>query len=269
MRRIGVIVAVLASLCAASARAEPAAPIELDYLITSGGLALMRFDFSLVATERDYRIDFTSRTLGVLDWFLGLRLTSSSAGRVDGLAIEPERYEMRAETNGVRRHVEIMHGTDGAFHVEAEPPSAELEHKTLTPLDPASLPGAIDPLAGVLALSRLIASGASCDDRMAVFDGRRRYDFVLSHAGWDNVAAEDGSAFAGNAERCTARIERKGGYPIEEHPEPDRPATIWVARPAPDEPPILVAFSADGHWGVVRGRLADYRHGAVHLAASE
>ncbi|HVJ53165.1 MAG TPA: DUF3108 domain-containing protein [Aliidongia sp.] len=268
MRRLWMLAAFGLGLAGGSS-AGAAPPVELGYLVTGAGLSLMRFDYALAVSDHDYRIDFTARTLGVVDWFTGLRLVSSSSGALAGTQAAPEWYEMKADTKDGPRRVDIAHLPGGELHFEAVPATAELDRKPLTPLAPESLPGTVDPLAGVLEVSRLIASGAVCDGRIPIFDGRHRYDFVLSHAGWDQVPPEDDDAYTGTAERCTARIEKLGGYPIEKVPEPDRPTTVWIARPGPDEPPVMVAFAAEGRWGKVHGHLVQFRHGAVHREAGK
>jgi hypothetical protein len=253
---------------ASAEAAEPAPPVELDYLVTTGGLPVLRFDYRLTATDAAYRVDFTAETLGVVDWFAGLRLTASDSGRIAAGTLVPELYRSQAETNDGPRRTDIDYLPDGQLRFEAVPSSASIERKKLTPLVPDSLPGTIDPLAGVLDLSRLVASGAGCTTTIPIFDGRHRYNFVLAHAGWDLLPRAEGHAFDGTAERCLAHVEKLGGYPVEPSPEPDRPATIWIARPAADEPPIMVEFAAEGRWGVVRGRLTRFRHGTARADAA-
>jgi hypothetical protein len=257
-----------AMLVATPAAAQDTVPLRLAYDITTGGFPLLHFDYSVRATGTSYHVDFTARAEGMLKWLSGFTVTGASDGQLDGNHIAPKAYTSLSQGRAEQRRTQLTYQPDGRIAANVTPPPGQGEEGPVTPIPPDSVPGTMDPLAGAFALSRLTAAGSECAGTFRIFDGRRRYDFVLHHAGFDLMPPEHGHGFVGTAERCTAQMVRIGGYPIDKaKAQPPQPATIWLARVLPDMPPVLIEFAFDGNWGVLRGHLVEVRHGEVMRAA--
>ena len=101
-------------------------------------------------------------------------------------------------------------------------------------------------------------------EAVSVFDGRRRYDFVMEPGGAETLSPSDYSPFAGAATICNARMIRIKGF--QEYPhEPDRwgdykrQARVWVAPVFEGVLPAPVRIEIDTPFGAIRAHLADAR----------
>jgi len=232
-------VRVLAPACAGvlllAAAIRPAAAQDVVAMSFEGfgpaGLHVMTAHTIIEETPAWYLIqgDFATAGLGAL--FINVANRSLTQGRRSGEVPRPELFESETARNGVVVHNRVDFRTDGVPSGFSTPAPAE----AITPVDPGQLPGTVDSLTAYFLLQRQIAHGGGCALKVAVFDGRHRYDLEFGDAGNAMLGPAAGQKFAGPTHQC--RIERRqiGGFYVDmRHAEGASSGTIWYAPLLPD-----------------------------------
>lgn len=250
----------LAGLLAATAilpaRAEEEANrLRFSFDFYSGGAQLMTVDTQAVRQGPQYRGESTARSMGIFDFLMRLRSLNTVEGRIEQGVVTPRRFVTDADWRFSRRRVDITWNERGEAISTAEPPPQEDDRD---PVPPAQTVGALDPLSAALA-QVLYTADKPCETRVPIFDGRRRYDLVMTLDGEDTFAPTDYTTFSGKALRCAIRVERIAGYAKnaeEQNRELDsRKTMLWVARYPDQKLLVPVRLVADSFFGSVIGHL--------------
>lgn len=221
--------------------------LRLGYEAYAGGLHVMTLGVSIEEHSGDYRIATDLRTRGLADFFIGMQIHSQATGGIRHGDLLPFRYLNRGKFGRRERTLTLEPRPDGGFFVEASPARAEEERM---PIPAASLPGALDPLTAILRASRTITDTGSCRQRVAVFDGRRRYDLVFTDEGDRQLTPTRYSVFSGPARLCRLRQDRIGGFLTDAgEKEIGRESVLWIASPLARAPPVPVLLELDTSWG--------------------
>jgi len=102
----------------------------------------------------------------------------------------------------------LDHGTVGTLQVTAPPPPDDL-----TPVREADRHGVSDPLSAMLIPAppgQDVLTAQSCNRVLAIFDGQRRYDLVLSYLRHDRLTVKRG--YAGSVLVCRLTLQPIAGY---------------------------------------------------------
>jgi hypothetical protein len=245
-----------ASLAPAPARSAESRRLVLGYEVYVGGFhsVSIAYDARLGPGSYDVAVSLDGR--GILDWWFAWTMKAFSQGRLADGNVVPVRAGADSTWNGRQRRTRLSYPPDGPPAVDLIPrPEADRREE----VGPALRAGARDLAGALFALLSRIGANGRCDGREAVFDGRRRYDLVLSHIGEDRLEASSYSAYAGPALRCGLAIERIAGYPREPRRSgwhsADR-ATVWIAPVFDGLPPAPVRLELDAGTVTLRAHLA-------------
>jgi hypothetical protein len=261
------------TLCAAlaapvSALAEDAMvppPLELVYDMTVGGVSVMHFDLIEHDSGDRYRIDFSAQTDGVANWVFRRTVTSSSEGALDHGRLSPSLY-LGDTTGGTVRHSRVDFQPGGGLTYRVSPDPAQDPDGKLTPIEPKTLTGTTDPLAGLVALAEAASSPDGYDGTVRIFDGRHRYDLVLRRLGNGRV---ESAAYTGPATECSLHLVRLGGYAVDTTKYITKDdATMWIATVAEGVPPVPVEIVFEGHWGTFHAHLTTVKSAAGTLGVA-
>jgi len=123
--------------------------------------------------------------------------------------------------------------------------------------------GTLDPLSVIAGLAQLLQKSGRCEGSFAVFDGRKRYNLMVSDAGETQLDASSYSIYAGPAHGCRLDYEMLGGHRIErnKYAETARERIVWVARPKEDAPLVPVRLEIETAYGTLMGHLTGYAQG--------
>jgi hypothetical protein len=241
----------VALLCAATARADQ---LDLRYEVYGGGFHLLSFDMAIEQEREAYRINTRFETRGLLDTVVGFALRAESAGRVEEGRLEPVEYASASKFRNKRRDVHIAYGADGHVRAELTPPDKEKRTK----VEPEQMVGTVDALTSTLIVGRALQQGAACNQRVPVFDGRRRYDLQYEDRGIQELKRTSYSAFAGPARACHVTQHRIAGFSTDpKDGEKADQASIWIADVLPGAPPMPVRIELESSWGYVYVHLAE------------
>ncbi|WP_028467611.1 DUF3108 domain-containing protein [Nisaea denitrificans] len=228
--------------------------LDLSYTIYFGGFSVAAFDSKIAVDRSAYRVTTNARSLGILDFFFPIEVTSEGTGLVTGSGIKPETYRSNGTFDGKPRRITLT-ARDGAAPSVSMHPPRDPEKRDAVPEDLQL--GTIDPYAAVVSLA-LTSKVNPCQEELRVFNGRTRTDFRLSHAGSDVLKKTDYSVFDGRAERCEVAYETlAGGYkkPWFGEDKTDAVTRLWVARLTEDGSWIPVRLESEGPFGMIVGHI--------------
>jgi Protein of unknown function (DUF3108) len=248
-RRLGVAVASLLSVAIATqVHAQRAMPtsgsdwpsqVRAAYSINFGAFGdIGTFNFQSSMTPDGYVLNANADLKVPLLFTWATRM--SSDGRIAGEKPLPTSYNFQAVARpvigGERGQTIRMGFRDQKVTALTIVPPSPAPGPEFVPLTEASTHDALDPLAAILAMSRVKGDANPCNRRLAIFDGKQRFDLVLTAAGQQRVpeVRPSGQPFKDNAE--TSRLSKENGIQIAFRPVPSAnlvvPYQITVPTPA-------------------------------------
>jgi hypothetical protein len=195
--------------------------LEAVYTASIAGIPIGRGNWIIEISDDQYTAAASGTTTGVLRFFTGARGTSAAHGTVSGGQPVPTSYGATIiydrKVDDVR--IALVGGNVTDFAVE--PPLPPMPDRI--PVTDADRRGVSDPLTSML--NRVAGSGdpvspEACNRKVAVFDGRVRYDLHSEYKRMETVKAERG--YAGPAVVCAVFFTPIAGY------IPDRPAIKYL-----------------------------------------
>lgn len=235
---------------------EPPRMVLLSYELTFAGISAATVDIALGLEPGRYDLDLDIRTDGVVGAFAPWSMRSVSAGSLDNGQVRPTRYETSDQWQGKRNWRRVYYGADGIAWSE----SSRDAQKDGGP--PKQIPaeyrrGVMDLASGIVQVAAAMDSGQDCNQRIPVFDGKRRFDFVMTALEEVKLRPDANSAFHGRAKLCRFGISpvagktRKGGFWDQAGDTP----RVWIGRVFDDAPPLPVRLAVRTRFGYVTVHL--------------
>ena len=218
-----------------------ATSVDLEYDAFVLGFPAVTFDFRLDQSEALYHVEGSIHTNGVADLVVSYRLETHTDGRVVAGKLQPIEQANQSKRNGVERVIRLDYD-GGAVRAHVTPPFEKM-------LPPEQTAGTLDPASATLAAGRALAATGRCDQRIKVFDGRRRYDLVLTDDGEGRLDRGLG-LYTGTAHRCRLEMVKIDEAQRDESEAKGEPAVVWFASLDPQLPPLPVRIDFTSHWGL-------------------
>lgn len=267
--RIAVLTTCLLAGVSAGAENRAGAPlpaddrVTFDYQIYFGGLNVMQLGVDVGISPDAYDVTARVQTIGFAGFVAPWKSVATSEGSIDEGRIEPRQHRVSGEFRGRTRTTAIDFDHNGEVATVAlQPPPGNGPNDQV----PEALRrGAIDPPSALLAVTRLMAQDGRCNGRMRVFDGRRRYDVILTDRGRETLAANDYNAYHGTAIRCDFHFEPiVSEYVAQpEHKRRFRSGRAWFAELVPGRPVVPVRLEIDGDYAQTLVHLSEMPRGAT------
>ncbi|MCQ8278944.1 DUF3108 domain-containing protein [Acetobacteraceae bacterium KSS8] len=239
-----------------SAQAEALHTLSVDYALSSHGLTLVDMQTRTQIGPEGYAISVHTRTVGIVGMLARSDVWSTGSGRFAGDRVIPESFRSAGHSRGANREVRIAYPDGDPVLETLTPPEPDRE-----PVPPERTRGAVDTLAAVVELSRLVARTGRCDGQALVFDGRRLSRLEVTTVGEEAVA--DAGAFSGRALRCDFVSRQLGGFLRDEtRARLLKPlhGSAWLAPPIAGAPVAAVkAVFESPLWGRATLRLRSAR----------
>ena len=241
LRAVGIFL--LALGLALPARAGSPARLDLEYHLYALGIHAMTIRLRYKRGDDTYRARLGVRTDGIVETFYEYRLNANAKGSRDGAVLRPSRYTSNSRESEGGKRLKLKYADDGEISIETDETLAtdELAARVQRGI------GTIDPLSALLTLIETVAATGSCDAKIRVFDGKRRYD----------MTAADGDAKDGV--ECRVALEQIAGFRSREKDSPRYPKTMTIrlGRVAEGFPPMPVEVTASNFFGLLTLRLID------------
>ncbi|MGH6768136.1 MAG: DUF3108 domain-containing protein [Xanthobacteraceae bacterium] len=185
--------------------------LDARYTATLGGVSLGKGAWLVDVREDSFTSAISGAATGVLRLLASGRGTSASRGTVsDGRPI-PSSYSSTIETSKKYDEVRMVLSGGDVTEFVAEPPSAPNPERV--PIGEAHRRGVQDPMTA--SILRVPGNGntfvpQACNRKLAIFDGRMRYDLQLSFKRLDKVRS--GKGYQGTVVVCAVHFSPIAGH---------------------------------------------------------
>ncbi len=227
--------------------------LALRYDVYVGGFYVFGFDASVGLDRGTYAVMLEGGTRGLLSRFWTWRLGMSSTGAASSPSdLIPAEFDSTSEWRGKPRRTTVRFAGGGHYVIERDPPeSAEDRDNEIDDVLPTSLPvGTMDPIAASLAALAASGRDGTCERRIPVFDGKRRYDLIVHDGeGATTLHPSNFSAYTGPALACRIALDRISGFNARRtahywDDDGGNLPVIWAASLAAGLPMVPVRFMA-------------------------
>jgi hypothetical protein len=235
MRRFPATAAALALLAGAAHGAEPASSgkrLEAEYIITWLGLPVYSGTIVIAWNGERYRVRFQAEAQGVARLANSTTIDWETSGRLAKGRVQPERFAQANTFRRQTRRITLAFAAKGPPSVSVVPPESPGKRP---PVPEALKAATLDPLSATFAAFAMPLDTKSCGYTARVFEGLRRTDVRLEHAGSARTPARRIAGLDPQAFVCELHARRLAGYEekhLRQNPEPLPPATLWVAKHA-------------------------------------
>jgi hypothetical protein len=197
--------------------------LEAEYIASIAGIPIGRGNWIIEFTNDQYTAAASGTTTGIIRFFTGARGTGAAHGTLNAGQPIPATYGATItydrKVDDVRMALTGGNVTDYAV----EPPLPPIPNRI--PVSDADRRGVVDPMTSML--NRVGGNGdpvspEACNRKVAVFDGRVRYDLHSEFKRMETVKAERG--YQGPVAVCTVYFTPISGY------VPDRPAIKYLVE---------------------------------------
>lgn len=192
-------------------RAWPAS-VNAIYKVTFNGFDIGDFKFNSSVHGQTYALSGHAELSALLGMFRWTGLTHSS-GAVAGEMPKPAGYTFDFRANSRAGSIKMSFAEGAVSSVSSVPPSPFAPGTV--PVRDQHLKNVLDPLSAVMALSRGRASNP-CGRRLAIFDGKQRFDLLLSFRRQERIAETRPSGQPGIAYICRVRYVPVAGHKSDE-----------------------------------------------------
>jgi hypothetical protein len=215
------IIAVLAADSGGAACAQ--GRLEAEYVASISGIPIGQGNWVVEISDSAYTAAASGATAGILKFFTPARGTGAASGTMTGGQPTPTSY---AATIVDSRHVDdvrILLSGGNVTHYTAEPALVPIPDRI--PVSDADRRGVVDPMTS--AITRVGGSGdpvnpEACNRKVAVFDGRVRFDLRSEFKRMETVKADRG--YQGPVVVCALYFTPISGY------VPDRAAIKYLVE---------------------------------------
>ena len=252
-----------------AAAAEPwPHEVQALYKVRFNGFEIGTFEFNATVNAQTYVLTGNaqlSALLGTLSW----KGETRAAGTLAAHAPKPAGYTFDFNGIGKNGSIRMSFAGDAITNVSHAPP-LEPQPDTV-PVRDEHLKGVLDPLTAVMALARS-SNGSACGRKLAVFDGRQRFDLMLTFSREERVVEAKPSGQPDTAVVCRVQFIPLSGHKM--NAETQHMASTdgieLVLRPVPSAnlfvpyqitiPTIAGSATLTSHWVQItterRGQIA-------------
>jgi hypothetical protein len=192
----------------ASPRAEAwPSVVRATYDVNFNGINVGTFEFQSHTEGKSYSLSGSAQlTILLFNWIGEIRtfglLSSARAPRPAAFSFE---FQAAGKTGSTRMDFASGNVTE-VRHMPPAPPKPDT-----VPVREQHLKGVLDPLSAILVLVNY-ANPDPCDRRLPIFDGRERFDLVLSYKGQTKVNEQQPSGQPAIAHVCRVRYRPIAGH---------------------------------------------------------
>lgn len=157
--------------------------VQALYKVRFNGFEVGTFEFNATVNAQSYVLTGNaqlSALLGVLNW----KGETRAAGTLTTTAPKPSGYTFDFNGIGKNGSIKMSFAGDNITNVSHIPPLSP--QPDTVPVRNEDLKNVLDPLTAVMALARS-TSGSPCGRKLAVFDGRQRFDLMLTFSREERV----------------------------------------------------------------------------------
>lgn len=255
------------SLQDAALRYEVAEPkkLALQYDVYAGGFHALDASMELDLDRKAYDIGVDAKTQGFIGKLFPWQASYSTSGRAVKGVLVPTSSTARSSWRGKEDVTEM--GYDPKGRLIKTTTQAGAKTTVNRDIDKSMATDAVDILTSALLMMQHAKNTQKCEGSFPVFDGKRRFNITLKDNGTEVIKKSKYSAFAGEALRCTLKMEpvagfrdkdmKRGWMAVQAHTEErKKDPTIWFARLEEKGPVVPVRMEIASQYGTVVAHLS-------------
>lgn len=259
----------------ASALSGQAASQTISYAVYGGGLKALTAELDIVEPTPDsYRLAMASQTSGLARFLSSWQGTMTTMGSYINNAEQPGVHEVISVWPDNTQIKRFSYGDDGSLQnlkiIEGG--------KNTTPPQAATLANdTVDLMTAVLKLMETVSAEGHCDNKTAVFDGKRRFIMQSKTAGEEMLNASRYNTYKGPAVKCEMKIipvagdwheKLKGWMAFSDYgQEAGTLPVVWMGWPNGGGDAIPVKMRAKTKYGTFFVHLQEYQNGHTQRRA--
>jgi len=216
MRAVAQVVAVLALVGLVTA-ARPAAAetwpavVRAVYDVNFNGFNVGTFEFESQAEQESYTLIGNAKLSILLGTFSWDGFTRSFGSIVDQ-SPKPAAFSFDFKSSAKSGSTRMEFADGGVSEIKNLPVTPNKGE--VIPVREQHLKGVLDPLSAIMAMSRG-TSANPCERRVPIFDGKERFDLVLSPKGETKITEQQPSGQPGMAHVCRVRYLPIAGHKVD------------------------------------------------------
>jgi hypothetical protein len=248
-----------------SSEAWPTA-VQARYALRYNGISVGSLVFNYSANAKTYTLSGSSKVsvlFGAFSW----SGSTNVSGAVEGGAPAPTSFAFEWRLNKKNGSTQIGFKDHVATDIAIQPPPRP--KPDVVPLMPVHKAKALDPMSAVMMLTRP-DNRPPCDRRVGIFDGKHRYDIVLTPKKTTRLPASSGGGAAETGYVCRIMYEPIAGHRDNEDTKSyaaNRDVEIVLRRVPGSEMLIPYSVSIPTSWGT--GTMVTERIDIVTPAAGK
>ncbi|MEC9368648.1 MAG: DUF3108 domain-containing protein [Pseudomonadota bacterium] len=187
--------------------------LSAAYKVRFAGLPLGTFEVWTNLSRSSYsmlgRGDFTF----LLSVLFELKGTTQSSGSISPQGVNPSAFSFNFKTKKQSGWLDMKFAEGRVTKVASEP--VMTHHEESIPVTVQDVTGVLDPLSALFLSSRSKTDdidGSVCTQRIPVYDGKYRFDLVLSHKQTVRVVREKNAGYDGPAVVCRVKYVPVSGH---------------------------------------------------------
>lgn len=207
------------------------AKLDAGYAATLLGIPIGQIHWTVELQKKLFSAAATGETAGLLSIFSRGHGAADAHGSVAGKELHASNFMVSYNHGSASEEIKIVF-SDGKAKEHLAP--APTPKPNLIPLTDASRVGVVDPMTALIVHvpgNGDTVNSAACDRKIAVFDGRMRYDLTLTFKRMEKVTADTG--YHGPAVVCAINFHPLAGYDPGRYAikylEADRGMELWLA----------------------------------------
>lgn len=215
---------------ASPAASSPGGEAGIAYRGYVLGIPMLKSNINASFADGTYKADALFETAGLAALFKQVKVVAKTSGVVQDGTMSTRHY-WHQEIDGKKNRQVFMDHDEAGVKVRIDPPIRNMGNP---PASAAQKREAMDAISAVLQIALQAgqhAAAAQCTGKIKVFDGKQRYDLILTNKGLVSVKTK---AYSGKAVQCEARYLPLAGFDADDlqkaKTEYDHPITMWLAQ---------------------------------------
>jgi hypothetical protein len=187
------------------------ATVRALYEVNFNGFTVGTFEFVSQSEEQSYTLTGNAQLsllLGAFTWIGETR----AFGLIANQTPRPAAFSFDFRANTKTGSTKINFANGAVLDVRHSPPATA--KPDTVPLRAQHLKGVLDPLSAVMVVARY-ANPDPCDHRLPIFDGKERFDLLLSYKGQVKVNEQQPSGQPAIAHVCRVKYQPIAGHKVD------------------------------------------------------
>ncbi len=213
--------------------------IEHNFFVTVGifDASITKLTYDISPTE--YKITSEISTNGVFDSIYPFQATYQTSGKITNQQMITTDYSYKSKSRFKTRGKQVFFNNNGEPQYQISSKNGKEKKREF---NPSPTPADTFDLQTVLVkLAYQYNELGFCDSKLAVYDGKRRFDVIFKDEGSEILTEHPHSSFVGKAFKCSLHIDKLLSEDDDTLWEfsANKPIYFWIARDSKNKRPFI------------------------------